>query len=1373
MTAAGRGRARLWLVVPAAAFVLVRPSAAEGRVANGSVVELRCESQRNPLGIDERRPRLGWAFESGERDQAQFAYQVVVASTRAALDRGQADLWDSGRTAGQQSAEVVYDGRPLASRRTYHWKVRVWDRQGRVSPWSAPAHWETAFLDPAEWTARWLNDGKPLPASDEAFYDDDPAPLFRREFELAAAALRARLYISGLGYYEASLNGERVGDRVLDPGWTSYGKRVYYSTYDVSRQLRRGRNCLGVTLGNGWYNPLPLRMWGRLNLREHLVVGRPRFIAQLEVALADGSRRVIASDDSWRVAAGPLRRNSVYLGERYDARHEVPGWDRPGQDDRSWRRASLAAEPVGPLQAQPQPPIRIADTLEAVAITEPLPGVFVFDLGQNFAGWARLRLTAPSGTEVRLRYAELLNPDGTLNPLTSVAGQIKGLRRTTQGTLERIGGPGAPELAVQTDSYVARGGAEESFTPRFGFRGFRYVEVTGYPGRPAAGAVTGLRLHPDLEEAGSFESSSDLVNRIHAMSRRTFLSNLFSVQSDCPHREKFAYGGDIVATSDALMLGFDMARFYEKAVTDWADSARDDGMLTDTAPFVGIQYCGVGWAMVHPVLQWQLHQYYGNRRLIERQYDTSRRWLELVAAGAPDHVIREGLGDHEALAETQPEALLTPLYHESARLLAVLARRIGRETDAARHTALAEAIRGAYARSPAGQGPPATQSAAAFALQLGLLSEPDRAAAVAWLVDDIRARGGHLSTGIFGTKFALEALSRAGQAQAVFDLVSAQAPPGWGHMLATGATTLWEHWAGSDDTYSHNHPMFGSVDEWLMRWLGGIQPDPAAVGFDRIVLRPQPVDGLDWVRSSYRSLRGPIVSSWSRRAGVFSWDVTIPANTSATAFVPARSLDEVTEGRETPVPALRATGVRAARMDGAAAILQLGSGSYHFVSQPRTPHPNILVVVTDDQRWNALGAASNPVILTPTLDRLAREGVRFENAFATTPICAASRASILTGLYERTHGYTFTKPPLARALTLASYPALLRRAGYRTGFVGKLGVAVEKGAEAEMFDVFRPSALPYFQAVSGEKRYLSDLEAERAVEFLREARAGRPFCLSVSFWAPHAEDDAQEQYFWPADLDGLYADVTLQPPPTSEPAFFESLPEFLRRTLNRERWYWRFDTPGKYQQMVKGYYRTITAADRALGRILDELRRQGVERNTVIVFTSDNGAFLGDRGYADKWTMHEASIRVPLLVLDPRLPAAARGRILTQMVLNVDILPTVLELAGLAAPPGLPGASLVPLVAGRSVAGRAEVFTEHLWDHPKIPRTEAVRTERFKYIRYPQHPEFEELYDLANDSWETRNLAREEGQQQRLAELRRHADEWIQRLSALGKGAER
>jgi alpha-L-rhamnosidase len=694
-------------------------------------------------------------------------------------------------------------------------------------------------------------------------------------------------------------------------------------------------------------------MWGRLNLRDHLIVGRPRFIAQLEVTLADGSRQSIVSDPSWRVADGPLLFNSAYLGERYDARREADGWNVAGFDDGSWRHAAPAPEPVGALQAQPQPPIRVTATFSPIAMSEPAPGVFIFDMGRNFAGWASLALTAKAGTRVTLRYGELLHADGTLNPLTGVAGQIKGRRTTPQGVSEQIGGTGSPDVAWQTDTYVAGGRGLERYTPRFTFHGFRYVEVTGYPGRPSLDAMKGLRLNADVEDAGSFTSSSTLLNRIQEMTRRTFLSNLFSVQSDCPHREKFGYGGDIVATSDALMLNFDMAGFYGKTATDWGDAARDDGMLTDTAPYVGIQYCGVGWAMVHPVLQSQLYQYYGDRRVIERQYDASRRWLDLVAAANPDHIVKDGLGDHEALTETPTESLVAPLFVESARLVARLASILGRREDATRYSALADAVSSAFASrvltSTAKTSAERTQSAQAFALYAGLIPPRNRPEAVQWLLDDIRGtRSGHLSTGIFGTKFALDVLSREGHAQAAFDLVTQETFPGWGYMLANGATTLWEHWAPSENTYSHNHPMFGSISQWFFNWLGGIQPDAEAAGFDRIVIRPQLVDGLDWVRCSYRSVRGMVVSNWSRTAGAVEWQITVPPNATATVFIPAERIDDVREGPDIGLPARRAEGVRDARMEGQSAVFSVGSGSYRFVSQPRGREQRTLL--PDSQR---------------------------------------------------------------------------------------------------------------------------------------------------------------------------------------------------------------------------------------------------------------------------------------------------------------------------------------------------------------------------------------------------------------------------------------
>ena len=430
--------------------------------------------------------------------------------------------------------------------------------------------------------------------------------------------------------------------------------------------------------------------------------------------------------------------------------------------------------------------------------------------------------------------------------------------------------------------------------------------------------------------------------------------------------------------------------------------------------------------------------------------------------------------------------------------------------------------------------------------------------------------------------------------------------------------------------------------------------------------------------------------------------------------------------------------------------------------------PNLIVLVTDDQRWDALGCAGNPFIQTPNMDMLAERGVRFENAFTTTPICAASRASLLTGLYERTHGYTFTKPPLYRKYCDISYPMLLRRAGYRTGFVGKFGIAAPKGAEKEMFDVFQPSRYPYFIKVNGEEKHLTDIHVDHAIDFLRGACSNQPFCLSLSFWAPHADDGNPEQYIWPHACDGLYKGINLPPPMASDPVFFEGQPKFLKGSLNRERWHWRFDTPEKYQKMVKGYFRMISGVDRALGRLMDELNRLGMAQNTVIILLSDNGYFLGERGFAGKWTMHEPSIRIPLIIYDPRKQVIEPGSVSKEMVLNVDVAPTILELANLPVPEVMQGRSMLPLLKGDAAGWRREIFSEHLWDHPKIPQTEALRTESWKYIRYPRHSEFEELYDLMSDPNEEVNQAVDPRRGEMLENMRRRCDHFIEKLSKSG-----
>jgi len=930
-------RSRVLLAAAAALAILpaagpggaVRTGPAPSALTDGiSATDLRCEYRSEPLGIDAERPRLSWVLSSGRRGQVQTAYRVLVASSPEALAAERGNLWDSGRVASAESLSVACAGAPLHSGQRCHWKVRVWDREGRPSDWSAAGSWEMALLRPEDWTGGWIGDGKPDPATDEDFYKDDPAPLFRREFAAPSGVRRARLYVTGLGYYEASINGTRVGDRVLDPGWTNFAKRVFYSVYDVTGLVRPGANCLGVALGNGWYDPLPLRLWGNRNLRKDLPVGRPRFIAQLRLETADGATAVVDSDAGWKTRGGPILRNSVYLGEVYDARREIPGWDAPGLDEAGWAPAVPVAGPGGRLQAQPQPPIRIRERIAAAAVTEPAPGVYVFDLGRNFAGWARLRLRAPAGTAVRIRFGELLDANGRLNPMTSVAGQIKGKRRDGSP----IGGPGAPDVAEQADTYIARGGSEESYAPRFTFHGFRFAEVTGLPGRPALADLEGLALSADLEPASAFACSDELLNRIQEMTRRTFLSNVFSVQSDCPHREKFGYGGDLVSTADAFLANFDMQGFYAKAAADWADAARPDGMFTDTAPFVGIQYCGLAWAMAHPLIQDRLWRHYADRRLVEEQYDAARLWLDLVTRTNPSGLIADGLADHESLKATPVPALVTPLYGETARIVSRLAGLLGLKEDEARYRDLAASIAAAYREKVLGSDPDKyaalTQAGLAAALALDLVPEAELTAAVQALAAKVAVpEGPRLETGIFGTKFLLDVLSRHGRADLAYALVGRSSFPGWGYMLERGATTLWEHWEYSDNTFSHNHPMFGAVSEWLFAWVAGIQPDPAAVGYDRILFRPQPAGGLTWARASLRSARGEVRSAWRIENGRFVLSVAVPANATAVVFIPGVDPASVREGG---AAAVSAPGVAFLRMDAGSCVFAIGSGRYEF-----------------------------------------------------------------------------------------------------------------------------------------------------------------------------------------------------------------------------------------------------------------------------------------------------------------------------------------------------------------------------------------------------------------------------------------------------------
>lgn len=885
------------------------------------------------------KPRLSWRVESEQRAQAQSAWQVLVASSVEVLAKDQGDLWDSGKQAATRSPSAAYDGKALAAGKRYHWKVRCWDRAGQASTWSEPALLEIAPMSPADWQgARWIDDGRDNPLKDEDFYRPDPAPLLRQEFTLAKPVGRARLHVAGLGYVRTSLNGERLADEVLDPPWTAFDQRILFRSHDVTAAVKEGANCLGLSLGNGWFNPLPLRMWGHRNIRGSLVTGRPRAIACLVIEHDDGSRTTVTTGPGWKVAQGPTVRNSVFLGEERDARLAIAGWDKPGFDASAWKPVRLAEAPLEPLKPiLDMPPVRATETIRPVAVTSPAKGVCIVDFGTNFTGVPEIDLEVPAGDRIVLRYGEILHPDGTLNPMTSVCGQIKGMRKDKQGVESPIGGPGAPAIAWQQDVYTARGG-KETYRPDFTFHAFRYMEITGLSEAPELESIRGIRLHSELPDAGSFSCSNELFNRIQTITRNTFLNNVVSVQSDCPHRERFGYGGDIAVTSEAYLMNFDMAGFYAKTVRDWADGARPDGNFTDTAPFVGVQYCGVGWAMAHPLLLEQLYQHYGDKALIAEQLPAAIRWFDLEASKRKNSLVVQGLGDHEAMPRIAGPVLTTPMFIDTARRMARLSRVAGSEKDALRFDLMAEESATAWVNSfinldeTTGEVGGGSQSEQVMALGFGVVPESRRKAVFDFLVSDLtgKADGPSLTTGIFGTRFLLEQLTQNGRHDLAYALADRKTFPSWGWMLENGATTLWETWKESDNTFSHNHPMFGSISAWFIRHLGGIQAADDAVGFDRIVICPQTGHGLEWVKSSHRSVRGRIESNWKAAAGVKEFEIVIPPDSEALVELPVAEGEIVTESSK---PLAEAEGVTL--LEAPVHRMKVGSGKYRFEIRAR------------------------------------------------------------------------------------------------------------------------------------------------------------------------------------------------------------------------------------------------------------------------------------------------------------------------------------------------------------------------------------------------------------------------------------------------------
>ncbi len=950
-----------------AAFSLTLCTLALGPAPTGAaepaglkVERLRCEYLPDPLGIDETAPRLSWIVTSDQRGECQTAWRILVATSAGELAKDNGDLWDSGRVESSQTVNIPYAGKALASRQPCYWKVMSWDGAGRPSAWSETAQWSMGLLDPADWQARWISfrDDSPLEASQEKMVLP-PARYYRKPLEAANEVRRATVYASALGIYELEINGRRVGRSMFTPGWCDYAKRCLYNTFDVTDMIRQGQNVLGAIVADGWYAGYVgyglLVGYGPNRCGRYMYGKTPAMLVQLELEYADGSRETIATDPTWKVATGPILEADMLMGESYDARLELAGWSSPGFDDSTWT-AAVAAEDNGSLKAQfidqsgprevelgfrkpprmqahPGVPVVPIEEIRPRAITEPGPGVYIFDMGQNFSGVVRLKVRGPAGARIQIRHGEMLHTDGRL--------MTENLRK-----------------ARATDTYILRGDPEgEVWTPRFTYHGFQFVELTGYPGKPQLDAVTGLVIHSQTPLASSFECSDAMVNQLFRNVVWTQRANFLEIPTDCPQRdERLGWTGDAQIYARTASLNADVAAFFTKWLQDLEEAQLPDGPYPDYAPYP-MQHgkpkraFATAWMDAGVICPYTIYRAYDDQRVLERHWESMERFMEYRRRVSPDFLgvaLGNGWGDWLALNETTPVEYVDTIYFAySSKLMAEMAEALGKPEAARKYREWFGAIAAAYAKKyidAEGRLTVQTQSAHALALYVGLVPGHLRQAYADRLADMIRENEVRMATGFLGTKHLLPVLSACGHNDLAGRLLQSRRFPSWGYEIENGATTIWERWNSftKDEGFmagmnSFSHYSFGAVCEWMFTTLAGI--DQGAPGFAEVVIRPAPqtresnpeTPPIDWVRAEYDSIRGRIASHWRRQADRFLLDVVVPANTAATVDIPASTVTAVTESG---LPLDQAPGVRVQESRSGRVRVSIGGGKYQFVSSP-------------------------------------------------------------------------------------------------------------------------------------------------------------------------------------------------------------------------------------------------------------------------------------------------------------------------------------------------------------------------------------------------------------------------------------------------------
>ena len=886
-------------------------------------VDLRCDYATNPLGVDAPQPRLFWKLQGGGQNQKQTAYEILAAASEKNLASDAGDLWSSGKIISDETIQIAYAGKKLGSSQSVFWKVRVWDAAGKVSAWSQPATWTMGILNSnappssdfgvAGWHAQWIG------AADTNI----PSLLLRREFSVKPGLKRALVNVCGLGQYEFTLNGKKVGDDFLSPGWTKYDRTCLYATHDITAELPRGQNAVGLELGNGMYQVLG---GGRFTKFKGSF-GPQKAIAQIRLEYADGSVEFIGTDESWRVAAGAITFNSIYGGEDFDARRVQTGWDKINFDDSKWAAALIVNGPGGELRglSAAAPPLKFFEIHTAVSSRTLTNGDVVFDLGQNASHVPKISVTGPAGSKVRLLPSELVDSEGAINQSSMGGGR--------RGTVWC-------EYTKATDGV-------ETWSPKFFYVGCRYFQVHFTPattngGLPKIKSLAGFVMHSASEPVGEFECSNPLFNRIRTLVRWAQRSNMVSLMTDCPHRERLGWLEEDHLNGPALRYEFALDQLFTKTMNDIADSQLTNGLVPTTAPeytvfgrdathLRGIFGDSPEWAATFIIVPWQQYEFSGDLPLLRTHYDAMKNYLTYFGSRAENFIVNYGLGDWYDIGPGAPGvSKLTPIaltatafYFQDTEIMAHVAALLGKDADAKKFSELAEKIRAAFNEKfyNAAKHFYATDSQCANAIPLvmGICEASNRADVVEAIVKDVRSRGNALTTGDVGYRYLLRALADGGRSDVIFDINNQSDKPGYGMQLKRGATSLTEAWDALRSS-SQNHFMLGQIQEWFYHDLAGIQS--GGNGFKKIIIAPQPVGDVTWAKASYESIRGKISSRWKRDGKTFTLNISIPANTTAEVFVPAKSADVVKKN----------SAAKFLRMENDHAVFETGSGEWKFTS---------------------------------------------------------------------------------------------------------------------------------------------------------------------------------------------------------------------------------------------------------------------------------------------------------------------------------------------------------------------------------------------------------------------------------------------------------